>query len=1352
MRERKITAALFVIILAMPVYISIQGHQFKIEKQFENIEEVGEVTQSLMGETQGFTENKGQWHDDIMFMTSCGSDHFEIGRSFFLFNIRSQDPEGPDGCVVKYKILGCSDVEPRGVNTQEYYKNYIIGGDRLVKIPSVRTYSSVILDDIYPGVDLAFRSGNNGIKYEFIVEPGARPEQIRMRIEGPAKVTNTGKDLVMDLWGDHKVFDGPLVVYQEGPGRLPVSSGLKSECGNIISYAIGKYDPAKTLVIDPLVYSTYFGGGYSDEPYATASDSSGDSYFAGETGSGDFPTTAGCYDSSKPQSGYLESAFVTKISGSTGMPIFSTFVEGYINSRPRAIVVDRLGNTYVTGDCYSSFLVTPGAYKNENNLQSQIMVFKLKADGSDLLFSTHVGGSSWEHGMDIHLDSMERPVICGYSASEDFPVSEGAFQTEKGAGADVVVFKMDSDGSSLLFSTFVGGKETGSPGQGFIHDEGNGLTMDGFDNIYVTGSTNCVDFPTTDGAPYESYQGSWDDVFLFKLNHNGSKLLFSTFFGGGGSEKNEEGWDVVLDDDGNMIVGGWTKSTNFPTTPGVYRRSHSGSVEGFVFEIDRYGKNITFSTFIGPGFTHDIHLRKNGDPVSVGWTESSNFPTTDNAYDKKSNGKDDVFISEISTDGARLVNSTYFGGSNKDVCWDFSIDDIDRIVLAGYTESTDLPLTDDAFQRTMNTSVTGACEGFFSIFGEAMGFRPMNLGFEMKNGMVDLDWQPPIINREEYTGFAIYRSMDNGTFSELARLERGVTNYRDTDIINGGKYYYYVTAFLDDLESFPTRVIEVFDGSDPVIEEILYPSIVSMDDPIEITANITDNVLVENATIHLFKDQTGSTSFGMENTGGTGWRCSILLGEYHRNLSLTLTASDPSGNEVTSETLLVTVEDPYPPDILEDLTPSEVPCGSDLEFAVLISENLGLSSANVEFWTETRPPEILTLLEGGDDVWRITIEVPHSLERIDYRFIMEDTAHHILTSDVRAVQPLDIEAPVIISKGIPGILEMDDMVSIGVEAWDNIAIDRVEATYHFDLDDPAMERMIFDGSYILNISVPLNRTSFSVYFTAYDTSGNHMGTDNFLIPILDSIPPVISSDWFPDNGPYSTGSNLEIRGNISDNIGLSSVSLRIWSAEGVPVTLILGNHSGMYAYNFDFPLDSDDPIYFMLNATDLDGNMNSTGTVVLQVLDTILPWIEPIDDMEFMEGEYMNLTVFYGDNIDVGAPLWQGPFDLHGDTVSLRMLINGSYTFTVMVMDLQGNRAYETFNVTVRSSDEEPGDDDDDDTGPDDEIVEEEDEGQEMPSELFLLIGMIALFALLGGAFLIVVRRREHPGNDPFEE
>jgi hypothetical protein len=1118
---------------------------------------------------------------------------------------------------------------------------------------------------------------------------------------------------------------------------------------NIVTYDIDAYDRTRTLIIDPLVYSTYFGGGYNDEPYATASDTDGDSYFTGETGSGDFPTTPGCYDDSKPQSGYLESAFVTKISGSTGKPIFSTFVEGYINSRPRAIVIDKDGNAYVTGICSNLFLVTPGAYVNENSEHKQIMVFKLKADGSDLLFSTHLGGSSWEYGMDIHLDSIGRPVICGYSASDDFPVSEDAFQTEKGAGADVVVFKMDSDGSSILFSTFVGGKETGSPGQGFIHDQGYGLTMDEFDNIYVTGSTNCIDFPTTDGAPYESYQGSWDDVFLFKMNHNGSRLLFSTFFGGGGSEKNEEGWDVVLDEEGNMIVGGWTRSTNFPTTAGTFRRSHSGSVEGFVFEIDRYGKNITFSTFIGPGYTHDIHLRENGNPVSVGWTESANFPTTDNAYDKKFNGKDDVFISEISPDGTRLMNSTYFGGSDKDICWDFSIDDIDRIVLSGYTESTDLPITYDAFQGAMNTSVTGTAEAFFSIFGDAMGFRPRNLDFEIMDGKVELCWEPPIIHREEYTGFALYRSRDNETFSEKARLDRGVTTYSDADIINGGKYYYYVTAFLDDLESQPTKVKEVFDGFKPVVGDILYPSNVTMEDPVWIMANITDNVLVENATLHLFKDQAGEISFDMENTEGTTWDYTLHLQEYIMDLCFVITAIDPSKNEVTSDPFTVAVEDPYPPEILAYLTPSEVPCGGDLEFRISISDNIGLSSARVEYWTENRSVEISALSEVGNDLWRCIYQVPHSLERIDYRFIIEDINGNVLTSDIRSVQPKDMESPTISVESIPGILEMGAAVSMEVEAMDNIELDRVEATYHFDSDDPVMERMDFDNGYVFRLVVPTNRTVLHIKFRAYDTSGNLAETDDHVIPVLDSIPPVISGDWFPGTGPYSTGSYLEISGNISDNIGLGEVSIRVWSAEGDPITVILGNHSGMYSYIIDFPLDSADPIYYMLNATDLSGNMNSTGTVVLQALDTVLPWIDPIDDIEITEGDYMNLTVAHGDNIGVGALLWQGPFDLHGDTVSMRMLINGTYTFTVMVMDLQGNRVYETFNVTVRSSD--PGPSEDDDTGPDDDIVEEE-EGEGIPTALFAVIGSAILFALIVVAFFLFGRRKKDPFDDHFEE
>jgi RHS repeat-associated protein len=221
----------------------------------------------------------------------------------------------------------------------------------------------------------------------------------------------------------------------------------------------------------------------------------------------------------------------------------------------------------------SDFPTTPGALDTSLNGSYDVFVTKLNASGTALVYSTYLGGGSYDVGYDIAIDSSGNAYLTGMTNSSDFPTTPGAWDASYNGGQyDVFVTKLNASGSALVYSTYLGGG----------YDEfGNGIAIDSLGNAYLTGETWSTDFPTTPGAFDPSYNGDWD-VFVTKLNASGTALVYSTYLGGGGFEA---GNGIAIDSSGNAYLTGWTDSSRFPTTPGALDTSYNGNDDVFVTKI-----------------------------------------------------------------------------------------------------------------------------------------------------------------------------------------------------------------------------------------------------------------------------------------------------------------------------------------------------------------------------------------------------------------------------------------------------------------------------------------------------------------------------------------------------------------------------------------------------------------------------------------------------------------------------------------------------------------------------------------------------------------------------------------------
>jgi Beta-propeller repeat len=323
-----------------------------------------------------------------------------------------------------------------------------------------------------------------------------------------------------------------------------------------------------------LVYSTYLGGNVFDNGYGIAVDGSGNAYVTGSTKSANFPTTTGAFQTSYGGSGNFE-AFVTKLNASGTGLVYSTYLGGNNGDDGYGIAVDASGDAYVTGETSSAnFPTIPGAFQTSYGGGGDAFVTKLNASGTGLVYSTYLGGSSGDNGYGIAVDGSGNAYVTGYTGSNNFPTTPGAFQTSYGGGPyDAFVTKLNATGTALVYSTYLGGNDS---------DYGMGIALDSSGNAYVAGETKSTNFPTTADAFQSSYGGGATyDAFVTKLNASGTGLVYSTYLGGNSLDY---GRAIAVDGSGNVYVAGETSSNNFPTTTGAFQTSYGGGGEpdGFV--------------------------------------------------------------------------------------------------------------------------------------------------------------------------------------------------------------------------------------------------------------------------------------------------------------------------------------------------------------------------------------------------------------------------------------------------------------------------------------------------------------------------------------------------------------------------------------------------------------------------------------------------------------------------------------------------------------------------------------------------------------------------------------------------
>jgi hypothetical protein len=660
------------------------------------------TTGNFGGQPLAFVPNEGQADPRVRFSAQAGGASFYFTRKEAVLAFARDD----EGLALRLGFLGANpapEIEGQGVSAGTM--NYLAGSDASQWRTDIPTFGEVVYRDLWPGIDMVFRGANGKLKYEFVARPGADPSAIRLAYRGAdgLALSSAGELLIQTPWGTLR--DEKPRTFQVADGRrVPVESRFAlGETAGSYGFALDAYDSSRPLVIDPgLLYSTYLGGTAFEEARHVALGPDGSMHVTGVTTSPTFPSTAGVFDPTRDGS---SDGFVMKFDAG-GSLVYATFIGGSGPDNAASVALDFSGDAYVAGWTDSTdFPTTPGALETSLNASQDGFVAQIAPDGSALVYSTYLGGQGNTVATDVAVGADGSAVVIG--DTQQFPTTLGAFDETLSGLEDGFVAKLSPDGSTLDYATYLGGSDCDLA-------QTIGVEVDANGSAYVVGYTSADDFPTTPGAFDTTAEGcGFADGFVTKLNPSGSALDYSTFLSGD-SDESDVAFGIDVDVDGNAYVTGATQSPDFPTTAAAYDATHNGHVDAFVTKLNAAGSDLVFSTFLGGGGPENgtaIAVDEGGDVLIAGGTSSDDFPTTPGAFDESHNGSDDAILARLDASGSTLVYATYFGGTGQDYgLWGLAVDDAGNALFSGYTDSSDLPMSPNAFDN----SYGGGQDGWFA--------------------------------------------------------------------------------------------------------------------------------------------------------------------------------------------------------------------------------------------------------------------------------------------------------------------------------------------------------------------------------------------------------------------------------------------------------------------------------------------------------------------------------------------------------------------------------------------------------------------------------------------------------------
>jgi len=1181
----------------------------------------------------------------------------------------SRGMESDGGRVVRVTFSGANDVIPEGSGTLEHKYNYLHGPDPTGWVTGVPNHKYVVYTDLWDGIDLQFHFEKGEFKYEFIVAPGSDPSSIIMAYDGmdSLEVCQETGDLLVRA-REVTLRDHAPVTYQTDSGqRVTVPSAFNLLGDDRVAFRLGDYDVGLPLVIDPgmifstflgetgndvgndvavdddgyiyvtgrttsakfpvtpgaydtvfnsseafvskfspngtsLEYSTFIGGSDYEEATAVAVDNVGLVHLTGTTRSSDFPTTSGAFCTTL--SGWSD-AFALKLNVTGSSLDYSTFIGGSYAEKATAMDLDASGSLYVTGWTMSpNFPEVTGSFRKVWNL-TDVFVVKLKPDGSDLEYSSVLGGEFSDNAYGLVVDDDGCAYITGSTTSEHYPTTPAAydtFATTSKTIPDVFVTKLNATGGSLVYSTFIGD---------ILNDTGMGIDVDAEGCAYVVGSTQSGRFPMHPPRPYP-YDSRGGDSFILKLSTSGHRLVYSKVLN---ITHKDAALAVSVDPVGRAFVAGYVDGRgNFPTTPNAFQpKSYSEKREAYVLVVDEHGDTVPYSSFLGGNEEDSINaIAMDGDDLIyvTGHTFSTQgFPTTPGAYDNTSDASTvgdpvgDAFLCKMDISVPYLVNDT----SN-------------RTATTGETFTFNLTIAD-------NIGVVEA--GVQYWFGEEINSTNLTLvltGGDERYG----SWTGTIDVPSDSLAFLFYRAWAN-----------------DTSGLNCTIRDYSILVLDNDLPSLMN----------------LSPASAGTGNEFNLSARVVDNIAVDKVALLITTeglldlDPDGEyTTMSMTGKDGDVYNFTIILPWFNTDpLEYRFWANDTSGNWILSDVFELEVFDDDMPMLSFGPLPKDVTTGQELELRVYVRDYIGVSGVWFTWWFEganssdqvTLPMEDWSVDALGNGLYVIKFRVPKDIftrpiPRIGLTFKATDTSNNTVESRVIWLNVFDNDPPSFLEDISSQEATTGDPFDIRVRVRDNVDLETVWVLYWFG-GGRSMELPLGRGEtdeWGATITIPHALTALHYFIGARDFSGNMNWSAQEDRLVMDNDAPEVVRD--ASYSVATTGDPFVFDFRVEDNICVADVLVVYWLPDGehLEPPLISNFNSvrrnGTHRATVDIPSNATGPLVYVIIASDDSGNMLTTDERYIEVLDNDPPWFgNDLSDEEAWRGESFHFDIEVWDNFDV---------------------------------------------------------------------------------------------------------------------
>ena len=584
-----------------------------------------------------FFSNTGPTDQSVEYIVQTPDLSARFRRGAAIFQV--------DGQQIGVRFGGANpDVTIRGLEPLAAKINFFLGNNHGAWKKDIPSYSKILYRGLYPGIDMSYGGTDRQVKSEFLVAPGANPGLIRLDYSEPVSIDAKG-NLIVGA-GENIFREAAPEIYQKiGAARVKIAGRYRVLDGNTIGFEIGAYDTSAPLVIDPVIsYCTYLGGSSPTDITGVAVDSGANLYVTGWTSALDFPID-GAVEAAN-QGGV--DGIVVKMNAAGTALIYATYIGGRGADQGAAIAVDTLGQAYVTGFTASANFPLVSSNRSAIGGSTTVFALKLNAAGNALLYSGYLGGTNFEVGTAIAVDSNGNAYIAGDTQSTNFPTMN-ATQSSIGGGTDAFITKLNSAGA-ITFSTFLGGSG---------NDHAGGIAVDSLGDIFIAGGTFSANFPVL--LPLQAARSGGQDAFVTKIGYSGT-VAFSTYLGGslGSVGSPEQANAIALDSAGNPYIAGVTNSTNFPVTAGAFQTALNGAQNVFIAKLTSNGQSLAYSTYLGGEGTDwatGIAISAAGNAYVSGYTSSVNFPQA-NAVQATFGGLFDAFVSELNFAANGLIFST----------------------------------------------------------------------------------------------------------------------------------------------------------------------------------------------------------------------------------------------------------------------------------------------------------------------------------------------------------------------------------------------------------------------------------------------------------------------------------------------------------------------------------------------------------------------------------------------------------------------------------------------------------------------------------------------------------------------